>query len=218
MLPFRLANYAGIAAFIIFWTALFAVASLDPTYSQKTKAVSELGVFGARNAFLWNLVGFIVPGILLSFVGTRIAISVEHRRAGLWWLLGASGLFFAASAIPAEMEGGSPLLDSPFTIAHLTMATLSLLLWLVAIIVLPFRIRNQRSWQKYFISTIVIGTFAFASCVPMVVPDLLPQLTRAVLQRFAFMGYFAWFLAMSIILIAIEYSRTTKIEVPTTTG
>lgn len=217
MIPFRLANYAGFAAFIIFWTALFAVASLDPDYSQTTNAVSELGVFGAPNALLWNLVGFIVPGILLAFVGNRIAISLEHRRTLLWWLLGASGLFFAASAIPAEMEGGSPLLDSPFTIAHLTVATFSLLLWLGAIIFFPFRIRKNRRWRQYFIPTIVIGTLAIASCVPMVVPDLLPQLPRAVLQRIAFMGYFGWFFAISIILISIEYAGTTKLAVPTAT-
>ncbi len=217
MLQSRFANYAGVAAFIIFWAALLVVASLDPNYSQKTNAVSELGVFNAPNALLWNLVGFIVPGILLSFAGTRIAISVDHRRAGLWWLLGASGLFFAASAIPAEMEGGSPLQESTFTIAHLSAATLSLLLWLVAIVVLPFRVRKTQRWQKYFIATIVIGILSFAACVPMVVPDLLPQLTRAVLQRLAFMGYFAWFLIISIILIAIENSFPAKLEVVTKT-
>lgn len=42
MRQYRFANYAGVAAFIIFWAALLLVASLDPSYSQNTKMAEVL--------------------------------------------------------------------------------------------------------------------------------------------------------------------------------
>ncbi|HEY5808992.1 MAG TPA: DUF998 domain-containing protein, partial [Povalibacter sp.] len=104
----KMARNAGILATALFWTALPAAAALYPGYSHYTKAVSELGAFGAPHALAWNLAGFVLPGILLAICGSGVALAVDGRRTPLFWLLVLSGLSLAGAGVfPAEMHDGS---------------------------------------------------------------------------------------------------------------
>ena len=113
----RVAGVAGIAAVVVFWTALFGFAAAYPGYSHSHKAISELGAFGAPHALAWNLIGFITPGLLLAICGAGLgrAIDVSGRATAVYWLLVMSGVGFAGTGvIPAEMRQGSPFMQSPF--------------------------------------------------------------------------------------------------------
>jgi hypothetical membrane protein len=124
----RVAGAAGIAAGVIFWTALFGFAAAYPGYSHSHKAISELGAFGAPHALAWNLIGFVTPGLLLAACGAGLArtIDVSGRKTLVYWLLVISGLGFVGTGlIPAEMRDGSPFMQSPFTIGHVVMTLLS---------------------------------------------------------------------------------------------
>ena len=103
----RFAGAAGVAAVVVFWTSLFVFAAWYPGYSHYTKAISELGAFGAPHALAWNLTGFILPGVLLAVSGAGLAEAVDEsaRRTALFWLLLMSGLGFAGTGIiQAEMR------------------------------------------------------------------------------------------------------------------
>ena len=65
----RVAGAIGIVACAVFWLSLFAYGAMRTDYSHFTKAVSELGVIGVPHALAWNLIGFIVPGLLLTLCG-----------------------------------------------------------------------------------------------------------------------------------------------------
>src|SRR5215510_4862771 len=60
---------AGGIATLVFWTALFVFAAMYPGYSHLHRAVSGLGAFGAPHAVAWNIIGFILPGLLLAVCG-----------------------------------------------------------------------------------------------------------------------------------------------------
>lgn len=198
----RIYGTMGITAFVIFWVALFSFGAARPEYSHLHKAVSELGVVGAPNALAWNVIGFIVPGLLLAFFSAGLATTIDGRRGVLWWLLVLSALCFAATGlVPGEMHNGSPMFQSKLTQAHLLMANFSPLLWTIASFLLARRVTKNQNWKSFatpaIVSAIVcVGGFILSIVTAGIIPALLhsPGLS----QRFCFAFYFGWFLIMSL--------------------
>ena len=134
---------SGVAAAAWFWIALFGVSRFEPGYSHRDDVVSALGAVGATHPYLWNLLGFLTPGLLLVVFFAGLA---QTTRAGriLRVLLVTSGLGFAASALPANLADVS----ATATRLHLVAASLSLVSWLVAVPVLALRHRGWMRWPK----------------------------------------------------------------------
>lgn len=198
----RTAALVGIAGCILFWVSLFLFGAMRPEYSQQTKAVSELGVFGAPHSLLWNLIGFIAPGLCLALSGGAIARSVQRaqRRSVSYWLLVASGLGFAATGIiPAEMRDGSPTLESPYTIGHIIMTFVSAVPWIVATFLMASPMKRNADWRAVSNVSLALGFIAIA-CFGLRVTTVLP----GVAQRISFAVYFAWFFIMSIHLLRVQ--------------
>jgi hypothetical membrane protein len=55
----------GILAFIAFVLSFALFAYLTPGYSHFANVISELGMIGASNPLLWNLIGFGLVGFLV---------------------------------------------------------------------------------------------------------------------------------------------------------
>jgi hypothetical membrane protein len=190
------ARRAAVTAAAIFWPALFAFAALYPGYSHCTRAISGLGAFGAPHALAWNLVGFVVPGLLLAASGGRMALAIDGRRTTAFWLLVASGLGFAGAGVfPAEMRNGMPLMQSPWTAAHVLMISASGFPWLVAAVVLVRLVSRNARWRRSTGVVLILALLAVVSFSFNVFADAIPILTDAngLAQRMAFAGYFAWF-------------------------
>lgn len=197
----RTAALIGIAGCLLFWISLFVFGELHSDYSQLTKGVSELGVFGAPHALLWNIIGFIAPGLSLAISGVAIARAVEPSRprsAGAMLLM-ASGLGFAGTGvIPAEMHGGSPDMESPYTMGHVIMTFVSAVPWLLAMFLLVGPMKRNAEWRALGNVSLVMGVLAIAS-FGLRATTLLP----GVAQRIAFALYFLWFLVMSVRLLSV---------------
>lgn len=186
----RVAGGIGISAFALFWVALFAFAASRPDYSHLHKAVSELGVIGAPHALAWNLIGFIVPGLLIALSGAGLATAIDGRRGALWWLLVLSGLCFAATGvIPGEMRNGSPMSGSSLTQGHLMLATLAPLLWAIGSFLVIRRVKKNPSWKPFttlasVYAVIGVGGFLLSFVASAAIPGLshMPGLV----QRFDF--------------------------------
>ena len=102
---------SSVLAAAVFWTALLAFGAIRPGYRQFTKAVSELGALGAPHALAWNLIGFIVPGLLLAHSGAGIAAAFDRRGSVSWWALIGSGVAFAGTGVfPAIIVDGDPVM------------------------------------------------------------------------------------------------------------
>lgn len=94
----------GILAMVlpVWLTALYLImAGLRPEYSHLTKAISELGSVDAPRAWIWNLLGYILPGAIVSLLGVGIGkhFALEAGIRTPSWALIASGLLLALSGI-----------------------------------------------------------------------------------------------------------------------
>lgn len=197
----RVAGGMGITAFAVFWVALVAFAASHPDYSHLHKAVSELGVSGAPDALAWNIIGFIVPGLLLAGFGAGLATAIDGRRGALWWLLVLSGLCFAATGVvPGEMRDGSPIMESPLTLGHLLFSNLAPLLWIIASFFVIGRVKKNPSWKPITIlvtvyAVVCVGGFLVGIVASAAIPSLANM--PGLVQRFCFAFYFGWFLIMA---------------------
>ena len=202
----RRAGLAGILAFLAFWTALFAFAAARSDYSHSTKAISELGVIGAPHALAWNLIGFIVPGVLLACCGAGLATAIDGKRSLLWWLLVASGLGFAGTGIfPAEMHNGSPLMQSPLTIGHVLASFVSAFPWMIAAFLLVFRAKHKQDWPHLRVVAVVLALVGILGLFARALPAF--EYRPGLGQRAAFLTYFAWYLVMSFYLLRSASTR-----------
>jgi hypothetical membrane protein len=196
MLNRHYAAVCGMAAGALCWSAMFVFAALRPSYSHLVNAVSELGAVGSPNALLWNLIGFIIPGVLLAIAGAAIARSVspEGWKTTAYWMFVVSGLAFAGTGVfPAEMRDGSVLVTSASTRGHFVMSLIHGITWVVgAALLVPAMRRTSvwRGWHLVNLALILLVLVAFSG--------LRGRLSDALVQRIAGLLYFAWFFVFSI--------------------
>jgi hypothetical membrane protein len=179
-------GWLGLAATLLFAAALLFFPAAHPGYEHGTKAVSELGATGAPNALAWNLIGFLLPGLLLALFGLGVGSAVQDRRTGVY--LALSGIAFAATAVPADMEN----LQSPFSLAHTAASLMVFLLWLPA----SMRLIRQPAPELRRVTTFFLG-FALAAAAIRFTPLLLPGWG----QRLSFLAYFGWVGAVSSLML-----------------
>jgi len=190
---------------VVFWAALLVFGALRPGYSQFTKAVSELGAIGAPHALAWNLVGFILPGLLLAHGGARIASALDRPLGGSWWALVFAGLAFAGTGVfPAVIVDGNPAMRSPLTMGHIAMLLASSACWLVALVLLIRRLPQSMRPLMFALTCV-----ALAGLAANVFHDLIPLLAYrpGLAQRLGFAGFFIWFVGMSSAISAVPALR-----------
>jgi hypothetical membrane protein len=120
----QLAGLLGILIPVYFLAVLIAFGLMTPGYAHSSKAVSELGAFGAPLMLEWNAMGFGLTGALLAAFGAAFPGS-----AGARWALFVTGAAFAATAIPADLED----YRSPATMAHMAASIVSFAAWIWAL-------------------------------------------------------------------------------------
>jgi hypothetical membrane protein len=199
---------AGVASILVFFGSLFSFAAAHPDYSHSTKAISELGAFGAPHAFAWNLLGFILPGLLVAICGAGAALAIDARRTGLFWLLAASGLAFSGTGfLPAEMHGGSPVMQSPWTSGHILMSLVSGIAWVLGAFVLTRHVNQSGRWRQMRAPSAALCVTAFVVLAFNVFGREIPvfQDRPGLVQRVAFAAYFGWF-----VVVAFTFSSGTQ--------
>ena len=207
----RRASACSVLAAAVFWMALVAFGAVRADYDQLTKAVSELGAVGAPHAIAWNVLGFIVPGLLLAACGVAIGTVVEGRRGAPRWLLAGSGVAFAGTGVsPAVMSYGAPVMHAPSTVGHVVMLLLSSVLWLVAIGVLLRKIMCEPRLRRLLAPFVIVSIVALSGLAANVLHDAIPPLAHrpGLAQRLGFAGYFLWFVSLSLWLAMSTTERT----------
>ncbi len=197
----RRACVCCVLAAIIFWIALVAFGTMRSDYSHLTRAVSELGAVGAPHALAWNVLGFIVPGLLLAAGGVAIGTVVDGRRGALRWLLAGSGVAFAATGVfPAVMHDGAPVMQAPSTVGHVVMLLLSSVFWLVAIGVLFRTLTREPGLRRLLTPFAIVTVVALLALAANVLHDAIQPLAHrpGLAQRLGFAGYFLWFVSLSV--------------------
>jgi hypothetical membrane protein len=197
---------SGLLSAGIFAGALLVIASLEPSYSHATRAVSELGAVGAPHQWTWNILGFLLPGLLVVLfgIGTGHALAPRGRSASI--LLMISGLAFAATGVfPADLHA----MSSFATRAHIVASLISLAAWFPAAIVIAVVAhtldRKPLMWASIaglaaLLASIVLGA-AF--------------LSRGYAQRLNFAAYFAWIVWIACLLPKNSYTPSPSVRYQT---
>lgn len=197
----KTAGLLGISAFVIFWAASFIFGALRPGYSYIINTVSELGAIGTTHAILWNIFGFIVPGLFLAVTGGVFAQSVRNEKSRAinfsCLLLVLAGIAVAGQGIiPAEMVNGVAVVTSFHTRGHLISSLISGIAWIIGVLLLVKPMKRSPEWQGWHIVSIVtvilmlIASFTLRSVLP-----------GGLAQRAGDMIFFAWYILISIKLI-----------------
>lgn len=183
--------FSGMFAPVVFLCALILFGLLAPDYSHLTNAVSELGMSRMPYSTLFNIIGFILPGILIVHFTVGFYIHAKSQAGFLLiaWLIGISGLGFALLGIfPAANDFAS----STATALHFVMVALNYLPFLALTFLYPFLIRDLY-WSRLKIATLLSGVLAVSSF--FIPPAILPV---GLSQRLGLGIYFAWLFLMGV--------------------
>jgi len=196
----RIAGILGIVGCVIFWVGMLILGSLRESYSQAINDISELGAIGTPNAGLWNVLGFIVPGLCLAVVGRAIADTTDRKpgRSGrvAAWLLPLFGLGVAGQGLfPALMANGVPVITSWHTRTHLIISLISGFAWLVGVLFLIAPMRRNAEWGRWYLINIAAVLLAIIGSLGR------GGLPDGLVQRVVDAIVFAWFVIISIKLI-----------------
>lgn len=177
----------GFLAPTIFWLTYFIMATQRPEYSFLTKAVSELGSLDAPNKWIWNTLGYILTGLLISIYSYGLYKSISNGHGSKLPLIGfiLSGLFMALSGIfPGDFDNR----QSTTMLFHTIGSFGSYLFFLIGAFTYPKQMKTTEYWTQSTKPTLIFtwlsilfGSWAF------VFPDI-----PAVGQRIVFMFYFLW--------------------------
>lgn len=192
--------HAGWLAAALFVLALLAMGAATPGYVHADEAVSNLGAVGAPHARWWNLLGFVVPGLLIALFAYALAMTMRDDgigaagRIGLW-LLCFSGLAFAGGGIWAYD------LTRPFERAsqlHVAMLTLTMVAFLPAAALVAVGLRGRSNWRALVSVGPVLALLTAASIADRA-GNFIPMLetTPGYGQRITLALYFAWMVLAS---------------------
>jgi hypothetical membrane protein len=89
----------GLSSVIVFVGSLVVFGNLNENFSFVNDFVSKLGAYGEPNALWWNLLGFVLVGILLIRFGTAYANFIRDRLTGSLFAMFVVGIRYVAMAI-----------------------------------------------------------------------------------------------------------------------
>lgn len=195
----------GLLSPLMLLTTYFIMANNRPEYSFKYKAISELGSVDAPNLWLWNVLGYIIPGLLISIFAIGLHQSVLQGKGNKlpFYGLFMSGILMSISGIfPADMDNRGSLT----TVVHTIGSFGSYISFLIAAFSYPKQWKNDNHWTKAIKPTLLFTwlTILFGAW-PMVFPDM-----PSVGQRLVFVFYFLWIILTAYMLYRHSDQKATN--------
>ena len=177
----------GFSAPTIFWLTYFIMANQRTEYNFLTKVISELGSVDAPNKWIWNGLGYITTGVLISIFAVGLYKNIAIEKSNKLPLIGIalSGIFMAISGIfPGDFENKQSLT----MLLHTVGSFGSYVFFLIGAFTFPKQMKKTTFWAKAIIPSIIFTwlTILFGSWV-FVFPEI-----PAVGQRIVFVFYFMW--------------------------
>jgi hypothetical membrane protein len=195
-------GWSGPIAAATFGGSVIGFASLrHDGYTHATKAVSELGAMGAENALAFNVLGFMVPGILI------IVLAITCGRAlssgfGAFCLAVSGAALTASGLLPADMADR----DGQATLLHGIAAIVSGLAFAIAVFPIGNAMRKTPGftrlgkWTPWFVLFLLANIGWQIAWKATGNPIFFPGWG----QRIAFAGYFLW---MTLAGVALARAR-----------
>jgi hypothetical membrane protein len=177
----------GFLAPSLFLTTYLVMSNLRPEYSFMTKAISELGSVDAPNKWVWNVLGYILPGTFIAVYGFGLHKNSVPKMTSKLPFIGIffSGIFMAISGIfPGDFDDKQSLT----MLLHTVGSFGSYLFFLIGAFTFPNQMKKIDYWKDAVKPTLICTwmTIIFGSWV-FVFPNY-----PAVGQRIVFLFYFLW--------------------------
>lgn len=159
-------------------------------YSQARHPVALLGASGVPRALAFNLLGFVLPGLLAAGVAARLRRSLGHDAG---WPARIGARLVLLSALAFAMQGLLPLdaadLDGPASQWHAT----AWMLWWIAFVpgaaLLAAGLRRADGWRRLAPASALAA--ALVLWLAMLMPD---AVAPGIAQRTGFVVWFGWWL------------------------
>lgn len=178
-------RHAGWLAAACCALAVLGFAAALPEFSHAQHPLGLLGAAGVPGAVLFNVLGFVLPGLLAAWVFVRLRARLPvgaARWAGIGcWLLVLSALAFAAQGVwrldPSDLDG-------PISQRHATMWLLWWLVFAAGALVLGAGLLHERMWRGVSIAFV-------AACAVVVLLNVFPMLAGPIAQRVVLVAWLA---------------------------
>ncbi|CAN7221423.1 DUF998 domain-containing protein [Pseudoxanthomonas sp. LjRoot143] len=190
----RALGFAGPAATLLFVAALLGFGLALPGYSQVAHPVAVLGAKGMPNALGFNVLGFVIAGVLaaVTTLGLRRRLPGDAgwrlRVGAQLTLLSALG-FVAMGLLPLDPED----LDNPASSLHAT----AWMLWWVAFVpgalLVALGLRGRPQWRLLARTSVVAALLVLF--VALLAVELMPA---GVAQRLGYLGWLGWLCVASL--------------------
>lgn len=194
----------GVTAVVIGISTIIIMAALRTDgYNHFHKAVSELGSTDAPNKWIFNVLGFIIPGLLISVFSFNLLR--EFRTLPIksypFYLFILSGLFLTiAGLFPANMENRK----SMTTIIHYIGAGGGGLFWLLCALTLWWQLKKNNIWKNTAISAFLIP-FVMILAMSFVSAE-----TPGLSQRILFISMYLFILLLAVKQLFIANNTSHK--------
>ena len=195
----------GITAVVLGALSIVIMAELRTDgYNHFNKAVSELGSLDAPNKWIFNILGFIIPGILISIFSFNLLKEFRSYpiKSYPFYFLILSGLFLTlAGLFPANMENNTAIT----TIIHQIGANGGGVFWLLSALTLWWQLKKNSIWRTTAIATFLIP-FIMILAMSFVSED-----TPGLGQRIVFSALYLFILILAVKQLLIS-NKTTHNE------
>ncbi|WP_368564566.1 DUF998 domain-containing protein [Pseudoxanthomonas sp. UTMC 1351] len=180
--------YLGLAGAVLFAAAVIGFGLALPGYSQSAHPVAVLGAKGFPHATMFNLLGFVLPGLLASVVMLELRLRLPGNAG---WMLRIGAQLLLLSSLGFVALGVLPLDPADLHNKTSSYHATAWMLWWVAFVpgaaLLASGLRGQMAWRT------VVRISAIASLLLLVLVlfavDWLPAGTA---QRVAFAVWWVW--------------------------
>ena len=186
--PSRLLPWTGAIAAGVFTCAVLGFGLALSGYSQVWHPVAVLGAKGVPHALGFNLLGFVLTGLLAAVV----ALDLRHRLpADAGWVARVGAQFLLLSALGFVGLGVLPLdpedLDNPASSLHAT----AWMLWWVAFVpgalLVALGLRGRTHWRP--LARISVVAALLVLFVALLAVELMPA---GIAQRFGYAAWLGW--------------------------
>jgi hypothetical protein len=183
-------RHAALLAALLF-LGMAAFAGRIEGYSHLHHPLALLGAKPFPGAMLFNVVAFVVPGMLLAWVALRLRAAMPAGTGGVSWSARIGTQLMLISALSFAAQGLLPLDTDDFEGMRSARHAAAWMMWWIAFaaggVLLAVGLRAAKDWHS-------IGNVSlFAALTLPVLALLLPQLVPAgIAQRLAFAWWFAW--------------------------
>lgn len=181
--------HAAITVLLLFMASVWGFGAAVPGYSQLLHPVSLLGATGVPRALAFNLLAFVLPGLVAALLAVELRARLS-AQTGWWSRLGAQMLLLSALGLVAM--GLLPLdpqdLESEASRLHGT----AWMGWVIAFVLGAAALAIGLG-RKRLAGRLAWVSGAAAVALPLAAFALPELLGAGVAQRLAFLVWFGWF-------------------------